>query len=224
MVGPITGWRGENGSALACALMVIALIATLGGAVVLIVNADGMISVNYRSAQHAMYAADAGVERAIGALRGVADWRTVVGAVGATADFDDGDEDARVRLADGTILDLARLTALRQANTDASFGAFANRPRWRLFVHAPFDRMLPRGSGVNPEYIAVWLADDPDESDGDPMHDSNDQLVLHAEAYGLRGGWWRIDVLIGRECVGNETDPAGAASGAIRVLSWRESQ
>jgi hypothetical protein len=136
------------------------------------------------------------------------------------ADLDDGV--LSVILLDGTSLDLNGLTAEQQRRTDAVFGALPDRPVWRLFVHAPFDRMLPVESGPNPEYIAVWVADDPDELDGDPLHDANDAVMLHAEAFGMHGGRWPIDAMVRQERLANERDAGGRPSRGIRVLSWRE--
>jgi hypothetical protein len=136
------------------------------------------------------------------------------------ADLDDGVRS--VLLLDGTWLDLNGLTAEQQRRTDAVFGALPDRPVWRLFVHARCDRLLPIESGPNPEYIVVWVADDPDELDGDPLHDANDAVMLHAEAFGIHGGRWPIDAMVRQERLANERDAAGVPSRGIRVLSWRE--
>ena len=71
--------RGQQGTALLCALMVTTLLGTLGAALVFLVTTESMISANHRTAQQALYAADAGVERAMAGLRTLPDWRSVRG-------------------------------------------------------------------------------------------------------------------------------------------------
>jgi hypothetical protein len=47
-------------------------------------------------------------------------------------------------------------------------------------------------------YIAVWIADDPAEVDGNPSADTNGTLTLHAEAYGPMGTHKVIEVTVAR--------------------------
>ena len=60
--------------------MITALLGTLGGALVVLVATETLISANHRDALEALYAADAGIERAIGDLRTLSDWQSVPGA------------------------------------------------------------------------------------------------------------------------------------------------
>ena len=214
--------RGQRGTALLCTLMVTTLLGMLGGALVLLVTTESMISANQRAAQQALYAADAGIERAIAGLRTLPDWRGVPGTGGepAMADFFDGA--LAPRLGDGTILDLARLTAGRQAESDAVYGVSANRPVWQLLAHAPLGRLT--GGSPPAAYVIVWIADDVDEADGDPLHDSNGVLMLRAEAFGLRGARRRVEASLARE---PQADGTADSSGEpvmrteVRMISWR---
>jgi hypothetical protein len=47
-------------------------------------------------------------------------------------------------------------------------------------------------------YVAVWVADDPAETDNDPTADTNGTLTLHAEAYGPGGTHKVIEVTVAR--------------------------
>ena len=51
------------------------------------------------------------------------------------------------RLADGTILDLARLTTERQADSNVFYPNTPDRPEWRLFAHASLERMIAGDAG-----------------------------------------------------------------------------
>jgi len=210
---------------LLCALMITALVATLGGALVVLVAAETSISANHRDALEAVYAADAGVERAIGDLRTLIVWQDVPGAaeVDAPPDFRDGA--VAPGLSDGTILDLARLTLERQAGSNAVYPPGPDRPIWRLFAHAPIDRLLPAGAIRSPTYVVLWVADDVDDGDGDPLRDANGVLVVRAEAFGMRGIRRRIEATVARDVPdGSESHPAeaGAQRSEVRMICWRE--
>jgi hypothetical protein len=70
-------------------------------------------------------------------------------------------------------------------------------------------------TGTAPEdsqtYVALWIADDGLETDGDPRADTNGILLLHAEAYGPAGA---------RQVV-NVTAAQSPGGGDVRMLAWR---
>lgn len=216
--------RREHGAALIAMLMVITLLGALSAAVVLVTTAESRAAANHSAAQVALYAADAALEQTISELRG-ADWRTLPGGA-VSARLWDGR--AAPRAPDGTVLDLAQLTAARQAESDAPYGALANRPLWRLFAHAPCADLAPAGVVMPPVYLLVWMADDGDESDDDPERDSNDVVLVRAEALAASGARRSIEATLSRETgpAPGSTEPAGGASPAlrqeVRILSWRE--
>ena len=58
--------------------------------------------------------------------------------------------------------------------------------------------MLPNNTIDSPMYVAVWVADDPAETDGNPAADVNGTLTLHAEALGYSGSHKAIEVTVAR--------------------------
>src|SRR5262245_62856581 len=106
----------ECGSALIATLMVMTLLATLAGALALVVSTESVTAANYAAAQQSLYAADAGIERAVSELRLLASWRTVPTSSSSSSDFNDGL--TLTRAPDGSGLDLIQLTARRQAESD----------------------------------------------------------------------------------------------------------
>ena len=48
-----------------------------------------------------------------------------------------------------------------------------NNPRWRLFAFGPLSAMSPSGSIDSAEYVAVWVGDDPQENDDNPLLDGD---------------------------------------------------
>ena len=214
--------QSDRGTALFSALLVIALIGTLGAALAFIATTESVIAANHRAGQEGLYAADAGVERAIGELRRLTTWRSVPDAGGASSAPDFNDGAAAPRAADGRVLDLARLTTQRQADSNAFYPGAPNRPEWRLFAHATLDRMIS-GAGTDPSpYVVVWVADDQDDVDGDPSVDSNDIVLVRSEAFGIRGGRRAVEATILRESALDGSLPGGATRSDIRVIAWRE--
>jgi hypothetical protein len=197
----------EAGVALICTLMVTALLATLATVIVLLVTTESLISANHRHSHEALYAAEAGIERTDAELRALADWRSLPGSTGAAASaFQDGSSSPR--LADGTTIDLPRLTAERQSDSNGMYGTGPNHPVWQLYGHGPLSMLLPAGSITSHAYVVIWIADDGDERDGNPLSDSNDAVLVRAEAFGIRGARRRIEATLAR--------------GRPGVIVWRE--
>ena len=210
----------ERGSALLCALMVISLIATLAAALGLVVTTEALATGNFYGSQQGLSAAEAGVERTIGELRLLPTWRDVPGLSSTTPSADFNDALVMPRAPDGSTLNLAQLTVRRQSESDAIYPTGPDRPVWRLYAHAPLDRMLP-GAGRDTAYVVVWVADDSDDLDGNPAADVNDIVMVRAEAFGSRGGKRAVEVTIAREEAMDAGLP-GATRVDVRVIAWRE--
>jgi hypothetical protein len=101
----------------------------------------------------------------------------------------------------GRPLDLRAQTAARRAASDAARGAADGFQRWRLFASAPFDRLAP-GSGSGPWYVAVWIADDRADTDGDPDRDSNGMVAVHAAAFGPDAAVVAVQLTVFRDAGG----------------------
>jgi hypothetical protein len=208
----------QRGTVLLCALMVTMLVATLGGALALLVASETMTSANYRTAHEAFYAADSGIDFVTSELRRLGSWSTVLLAPpgNATSGLDDGD--MMPRAPDETTLDLAQLTRAIQAESQARFGGVGpDAPMWRLYAHARLDRLLPPGTPAVPAYVVVWVADDVDDGDEDAEHDANGVIMMRSVAFGLRGGRRAIEATLARcATVGEEPEAP------VRLISWRE--
>jgi hypothetical protein len=180
--GAIERARDERGMALIIALMATTLLMALGVALVLTTMTEGRISANHRDGVEALYAADAAVERAIQDLLLVPDWDAVLaGAV--TSSFMDGATAGQRTLPGGRTMDVAQATSMVRcgkltACSDAELDAITderpwgrNNPRWQLYAAGPITDLLPTASIDSQMYVMVWIADDPAESDNDPLRD-----------------------------------------------------
>ena len=188
---------GEKGAALIIALMAVMLLTALGAAVVMVTNTETSISANYKNSVEALYAADAAVERVVQDLLMVPRWNDILGGSAQSA-FVNGSASANVTLPGGGKMKLTNATAQLQAESDAAATWGANNPQWRLFAWGPINEMLPNSNIDSPMYVAVWIADDPAETDGNPAADTNGTLTLHAEAYGPAGTRKVIEVTVAR--------------------------
>lgn len=204
----------ESGAALLITLLMMLLLAATAAALVSVSSIETLLGAAQRHAQETASAADAALERALHDLGTLSDWSPVLSAPPANvmSSFVDG------RLAaaapDGRTLDLARLTADRQRDSDLHYGPLifgADSPQWRLYAHAPFADVLPAGAAAPPAYLLVWVADDGGDGDGDPTVDANGRLLVHAEAYGSGGARRAVEAAISR-----------FGGSALQVVAWRE--
>jgi hypothetical protein len=192
-----TRLTGEEGTALVIALMAMLLLTALGAAVVMVTNTETSISANYKNSQEALYAADAAVERVVQDLLMVPRWNDILDGTSQSA-FVDGSMSASKSLPGGGVITLSTATVQLQSDSDAVATWGANNPQWRLFAWGPIADMLPGDAIDSPMYVAVWIADDPAEADGNPAADTNGTLTLHAEAFGPAGTRKTIEVTVGR--------------------------
>lgn len=193
----------ERGTALIVALMATMLLTALGLTLVLTSNTETMISANYRNSQEALYAADAAVERVVQDLLLIPRWNDILAGgsptqVSATpSGFLDSTTTPSIP-ASGQVINLVTATQSMQTATDNLNLWGPNNPTWRLFASGPLSSMLPNHVIDSQMYIAVWVADDPADNDGNPLADSNGTLTLHAEAYGPGGTRKVLEVTVAR--------------------------
>lgn len=228
--------KSDRGIALIMVVLVTSFLSALGIGVLLAVFMDRLATGNLAGSVAMLYAADSAIEIAARDLAQIADWNEVLNGDQAGS-FTDGMAGTVRGLPGGGVVDLASLTnmlncgrsatctiAQMNANSrDRPWGA--NNPRWRLFAYGPMQQFpqLVRPASC---YLAVWIADDGREQDGDPLADEPDALRpghgivrLHAEAFGSAGSRRAIEAELSRVC------PASTAAGCvpgIRVQSWQE--
>ena len=191
----------QSGVALIIALMAMMLLTALGAAVVMVSNTETHIAGNYRNSQEALYAADAAVERVVQDLLLIPRWNDILGGTAQSGFVDGGMGDSKDLPAGGTMTlccGTNTATAQLQAETDTLNQWGANNPQWKLFAWGPLMNMLPNDQIDSPMYVAVWVADDPAETDGNPATDGNGTLTLHAEAVGPAGTRKVIEVTVAR--------------------------
>ena len=211
---PLDPIRNERGITLIIALMSTLLLTALGLGLLMVTMTETMISANFRDGGEAVYAADAGVERVMQDLLTVSDWNRILQGT-LQSSFIDGAPSGTRTLSDGRTLDLTAATNMMNCAktttcSDADMDAYtlerpyeADNPRWQLYAYSPLSDIIDTGTVLSPMYVAVWIADDPAETDGDPATDAAAGagagiLLMRAKAYGPNGSETVIEVSIGR--------------------------
>ena len=187
--------RAEDGIALIIAIMATMLLTALGSALILLSTTETSITTNYRTGQEALYAADAGIERVVQDLLTVAEWND---ALAGTVQSGFVDSSLTPTMPDGSPLNLTEWTTNLQLESDLLGVWGANNPVWRLYGYGPLSQLLTSGTINSLNYVAVWIADDPAETDGNPLTDGNGALQLRAVGFGPRGATKVVEATMGQ--------------------------
>jgi PilX N-terminal len=206
--------KREEGTALIIALMATMLLTALGMTLVLTSNTETKISGNYRNSQEALYAADAAVERVVQDLLLIPRWNDILTGNSSISPTCAGvstftpvsstpsgfvDSTTTPSIPDSNQqINLLNATCTLQKDTDTLDLWGPDDPAWRLFAYGRMQNMLPNNTIDSQMYMAVWVADDPADNDGNPSTDANGTLTLHAEAYGPSGTRKVIEVTVAR--------------------------
>lgn len=229
--------NAQRGIALILVVLFTSFLSAIGLGLALVVFMDRFATANLRGSVAMLYAADAGLELAAHDLARAVDWDLVLGGAEPST-FTDGAATGTREIPGGGSIDLTAATRLlncgkstpctppqMDANTrERPWGA--NNPRWTLYAYGPFTGFSAFERPA-PCYLAVWIADDSREQDGDPLSDAADENVLghgilrvRAEAYGPAGARRAIEAELVRFCL-PDPNPNHCRAG-IRVQSWQE--
>jgi len=211
----------EQGTALIIALMAMMLLTALGAAVVMVGNTETHIAMNYRNSTEALYAADAAVERVVEDLLLIPRWNDILAGT-AKSGFVDGTSSSSKALPGGGHVNLDAATAALQAETDAQNLWGPNNPQWKLFAWGPLTDILPNSVIDSPMYVAIWVADDPAETDNDPAVDTNGVVSVVAQALGPTGTARAIAATVAGPGFVSRSLTSVVSSLGPRILSWRE--
>jgi hypothetical protein len=223
----------QRGVALILAILVTSFLSAIGLGLAMIVLLDQFATSNLRGSVGMLYAADAALELALRDLARIADWNLVLTGDMRGSVFD-GPPGVRT-IPGGSVLNLS--AAANQLNCGRSAGCSdaqldantrerpwgRNNARWRLFASGPLGNFVQFDRPVG-SYVAVWVADDGREEDGDPTRDAIEDepghgvLRARVDAWGPSGTRRAIEAEIARVCL-----PAGEGCRmGTRVQSWRE--
>jgi hypothetical protein len=195
----------EQGSALLVAMMATTVLLIFGSALLLLAQTETAIAASTLREARAFYAAEAALRQASIDLQALTDWTAALSGV-ATASITDGSASA-VRVVGRVTIDLpSEAASLNAASASLPFGA--NNPKWLPYLWGAADVLLPGADW--PGYVAVWIADDPGETDGDPQRDGGGVdgrgggvVRLHAVAFDAAGARRTVEATVLRNGTGS---------------------
>jgi hypothetical protein len=234
---------------LAITIFAITLMMALASALALLSQTETLLGASYRDGVESGYVAAAGVERAIDDLMTVGDWNEVLASTDGlrairTSSCSGGA--LSVSLPDGRSLDLGAVTNRLNCGASTSCSASEldavtsrrpwgrNNPRFRLFAWCPASGLAGTGTVDSAYYVAVWVADDTAEADGDPSIDGGPtegsgavnpgagMVIVHGEAFGPSATHHVIETTILKSSDGPPPAEAGAAVSRVQLLTWRD--
>jgi len=190
---------------LAFAVVATLLLGAMGAGLITVSNTEAAIAANYRLSSELAYAAEASANVAIADLGHAGSLTNVLAGL-VRSPF--CDSTLSPVLSSGERLDLAAQTTMLQAASDGFAQRGADNPRWRLYLYQPLAAIAR--TPLASSYVAVWVADDAAEADGDAQSDSNGLIAMRAEAFGPQGMQRAIEATL-------------AADGSrVRLVSWRD--
>jgi len=213
--------RGTNdrGAALLMAITLVLIVAAIAAAVSVTSRTETLIAASFREGKEMLYAAEGAIALAVRDLDGTADWNQVLS--GAPSSFTDGASTGSRTLPGGGTITLCcgpgSVTADVQQRAHGGRDWGADTPQWKMFAWGRAADWLPAGRLFTPVYVAVWIADDPADGDGNPVLDANGILLLHAVALGISGGRRAVEVIVQRPATSEFPPPQG-----LRILSWQD--
>ena len=226
----------ERGIALIMVVLATTFLSALGIGLMMAVFMDRLATGNLNGSIALLYATDAAIELSARELARAADWDRILSGSERSGLTDGAPSGIRALAGGGTVdltaatnwLNCGKATTCTAAQMNASsrerpWGL--NNPRWQLFAYGPIEQFI---DAARPAlcYLAVWIADDGREVDGNPLADASEGVRpghgivrIHAEAYGSGSARRAIEAELSRIC----RDPAREdCLPGIRVQSWQE--
>lgn len=200
----------DTGGALILVLVLTSLLSALGLALITLIGTERTIAGNVQSGHSVRYAADALAERVVADLERQSDWTAVLSGAVRSAFFAGS---LRPQTSWHEVLDLTRLTADLQRQTDTGRPLGPNAPRWTLFASGTFDDLVSGTGRDFPAFLLAWVADDDGDGDGNAGVETNGLLQVRIEARGFGGLRRAVHLVLKRSGADSLVTPGDAASG-----------
>jgi hypothetical protein len=191
-------------------MLMTVLIAIAEGAA-LVARVEVRVSHFHRSERDAAYAAQAMLASSIQELEIASDWTAVLSGT-QVASFVDGPADLPRQIPGaGTV------------NVCCGAGSLTARVRtesgnaWQVFGWQSVKGLLNVADAPK-QYLVSWVLDDRDDTDGDPLSDSNDRIALRVESVSALGVRKTLEALVSRAPLDVAT---GSRLPGLELMVWR---
>ena len=203
---------GDTGTALVHVILLLTVVSAVAAGAAALARIEVAVSAAQRTDRDAAYAAQAVLAAAVRELDALADWDGALAGVRHAA-FSDGAASSPRQIPGGGQVLVCCGGDSATARVDAETGM-----TWRPFAWQSLAALLGVADAAR-HYVVAWVADDPDDPDGNPQTDTNDRVLVRAEAITPSGGRKGVNVLIQRAPL----DPATRTRAAgLEILSWHE--
>lgn len=218
--------RSESGSAVLVVALLMCLLSAIAAGAAAVVRVEIMIADRHHRSAEAFFAAEAALESAISELRTVVDWTTVVSGATRSRYTDGGFAGFKAIPGAGTIeLCCGAQTAAGRLASDTQLSPLPARRAivWRPFLWIAFDRLAPRDPPSR-LFVIAWVANDEEDVAGGAVVDTNDTLLVRAEAVAATGTRRLVEAVIARPPppVPFSAGADAARRLAIGIVKWRE--
>lgn len=203
---------GERGVALVHVVLLMTLVTAVSAGAAMLARTEVLVSRYHHDERGAAYAAQAMLAAALQDLDRGPQWNDVLTGVRVAAFVDGSSSAPRQIPGGGTVLICCgpgTLTARLQSETGLPWRPFA----WQSLGGLLDLREAPR------YYLIAWVIDDPADGDGDPLADSNDRILVRAEAVTPLGVRKAVEAMMERAPPDLVT---GVYAPGLRFLTWRE--
>lgn len=150
--------------------LTLVLSAMLAGAA-LVAGVERRTAAAYQLSATLRFAASGGVALATEELER-RDWAVLLGGAGSDRWLQPGTPGA----------DVAALSAVVARETMMAAAHGADTPSWRVLSHVPWGRVVGATADQARGDLVVWVADDWEEADGNPGHDTNGLVLVRVAA------------------------------------------
>jgi Tfp pilus assembly protein PilX len=209
---PRSAGRAEHaGIAILHVLMLLTVLMAIAEGAALVARVEVRVSHFHRSEREASYAAQAMLAASIQELERTSDWTAVLSGA-QVASFVDGPADLPRQIPGGSTV-----------NVCCGAGSLTGRLRgetgdgWQVFGWQSAGGLLNVADAPK-QYIVAWVLDDRDETDGNPLADTNDRIAVHVESVSTLGVRKALEALVGRAPLDMAT---GSRLPGLELLVWR---
>lgn len=209
-----TACRDECGVALLHVVLLLAMVTAAAGGAATLARIEVFVSHFQRGERDAAYAAQGMVAATLRELDRTPDWNAILSGTSHAA-FADGANTVPRQIPGGGTVTVCCAPGSMTARARAS-----STIDWEPYAWQSVSVLLNTADAPR-QYVVSWIADDPDDADGDGHADSNGRLLVRAEAaspLGLRKGY---ELLVERAPLDLVT---GVRPPGVRILSWQEAR
>jgi hypothetical protein len=221
----------QRGTALLVVVLVMFLFSAIALGAASVARVEVLVANRYQASVEALFAADAGLESVIADLRAIPDWTPVVSGARQSVLSQGLFQGSKPIPHSGNVLVCCGSGSLadRLASDTAASPLPARRAvQWRPFLWSAVDDLAPRDPPSR-LYVAAWVGNDAEDTSGGAAADTNETVVVRAEAVDSNGLRRMVEAVVARQPrpEGGGLYSEGSALEEARqmrvgILSWRE--